>query len=232
MQLIPINDINQMGVAVAKSKLFGIKSPEEFVALALVAQAEGRHPAIVARDYHIINGRPSLKADAILARFQEAGGAVKWISLSDTIAEAEFSHPQGGSVKIDWTLERAKKAGVTGNPTWSKYPRAMLRARVISEGVRTVYPAVLCGVYTPEEVQDMDYKPQAPVETPCEVIPETITDEQVTEIVNLCESLGLDPAEVLQKSKLKGFKSCPTEKFDSLMSFINGLKKDLNDEII
>jgi hypothetical protein len=31
----------------------------------------------------------------------------------------------------------------------------MLRARVISEGVRTVYPGATSGIYTAEEVQDM-----------------------------------------------------------------------------
>ena len=31
----------------------------------------------------------------------------------------------------------------------------MLRARVISEGIRTVYPGVLNGFYTPEEITDM-----------------------------------------------------------------------------
>jgi hypothetical protein len=227
MQLIPINDIQQMGVAISKSGLFGMKKPEEFVALALVAQAEGRHPAIVARDYHIINGRPTLKADAILARFQEAGGTVKWINLTDKEAVGEFTHPSGGTVKIDWNLDRAKTAGISGNPTWSKYPRSMLRARVISEGVRTVYPAVLCGVYTPEEVGDMDYKP-APVETLCEVVPETITPEQVQEILTLCDSRGLDPAEVLLKSKLKnGFVSCPLERFEGLMTFIEGLPSEI-----
>ena len=31
----------------------------------------------------------------------------------------------------------------------------MLRARVISEGIRTVYPGCIAGTYTPEEVMDM-----------------------------------------------------------------------------
>ena len=35
----------------------------------------------------------------------------------------------------------------------------MLRARVISEGIRTVYPGVAVGIYTPEEVNDFDAAP-------------------------------------------------------------------------
>jgi hypothetical protein len=121
----------------------------------LVAQAEGRNPFEAARDYHIIQGRPALKADSILARFQQAGGSVRWIELTDNKAVAEFSHPQGGKITIDWDIERAKMAGLVSKDSWKNYPRAMLRARVISEGVRTVFPGVCVGTYTVEEVQDM-----------------------------------------------------------------------------
>ena len=56
--LIPFQEMQSMAQALAVSGLFGFKRPEEAMALMLVAQAEGRHPAIVARDYHIINGKP------------------------------------------------------------------------------------------------------------------------------------------------------------------------------
>lgn len=157
--LVTVSDIERMAGAVAKSKLFGIKTPDEAMALMLIAQAEGLHPAIAARDYHIINGKPSLKADAMLARFQTAGGSVKWNDYTDTKCSATISHPQGGTVTVEWTIEMAKKIGLTKNATWTNYPRQMLRARVISEGIRTVFPGVAVGIYTPEEVQDFDDKP-------------------------------------------------------------------------
>jgi len=155
MNEIALQDIERAGNYIAKSGLFGVKTPEQAIALMLVAQAEGRNPFEAARDYHIIQGRPALKADSILARFQQAGGSVRWIELSDTKAVAEFSHPQGGKVTIDWDIERAKRAGLVSKDSWKNYPRAMLRARVISEGVRTIYPGVCVGTYTVEEVQDM-----------------------------------------------------------------------------
>jgi len=154
-EIVALQDIERAGNYIAKSGLFGVKTPEQAIALMLVAQAEGRNPFEAARDYHIIQGRPDLKADAILARFQRAGGTVRWMELSDTKAVAEFSHPQGGKVTIDWDLDRAKRAGLLGKDNWRNYPRQMLRARVISEGVRTVFPGVCVGTYTVEEVQDM-----------------------------------------------------------------------------
>lgn len=157
--LVPVEAIQTMAAAVARSGLFGIKTADQAMALMLIAQAEGLHPAIAARDYHIINGRPALKADAMLARFQSNGGKVEWRKYTDEAVSAVVSHPQGGSVEIEWTYKMAERAGLTKNATWRQYPRQMLRARVISEGIRTVFPGVAVGVYTPEEVADFDAKP-------------------------------------------------------------------------
>jgi hypothetical protein len=151
---ISVSDIEKMARAIASSKLFGMKSPEEALSLMLIAQAEGRHPASAANDYNIIQGRPAKKADAMLRDFLSAGGKVQWLSLTDTKAEATFSHPAGGTVTISWDMARAKAAGLGGKDMWSKYPRQMLRSRVVSEGIRTVFPGATSGMYVPEEVQD------------------------------------------------------------------------------
>lgn len=152
--VIPVSDVERMAVAVAKSGLFGVSTPDQALALMLVAQSEGRHPASAAKEYHIIKGRPSLKADAMLARFQQAGGSVSWEERGDAKVSAKFNHPQGGELVVTWTLEDAKRAGLANGDNWKKYPRQMLSARVISEGVRAVYPSVVSGLYTPEEVGD------------------------------------------------------------------------------
>lgn len=170
--MIPVDQIQTMAISIAKSNLFGVKTPDQALALMLIAQAEGMHPAIAARDFHIINGRPALKADAMLARFQTAGGRVEWKTYTDEKVSAVVSHPQGGSVEISWTIDMANKAGLTKNPTWKQYPRQMLRARVISEGIRTVFPGVAVGVYTPEEVEDFTPPPKSRNMGPAEVIVE------------------------------------------------------------
>lgn len=175
--IIPYSDLERMGAAVAKSGLFGIKTPDQAIALMLIAQAEGLHPAIAARDYHVIQGRPALKADAMLARFLQGGGKVQWLELTDEKVSATFSHAAGGSATITWTISDAKRIGLAGKDNWKNYPRAMLRSRVVSEGIRTVFPIAVVGVYTPEEIQDFD-APAAPampvVEPPKIPVPPTI----------------------------------------------------------
>lgn len=193
--IVPVQEVEKMAQAICKSGLFGMKRPEEAMALMLIAQAEGRHPALAARDYHVIQGRPALKADAILARFQESGGKVEWLQLTDEVCEARFTHPQGSAV-ISWDLARAKKAELGGRDMWKKYPRQMLRARVISEGVRTVFPGVVVGVYEVEETRDMTAPPTVtvrPVDVRVEsAVEEPSLDDARVRTIALIDSKGLD----------------------------------------
>ncbi len=147
------NDLERIALAIAKGRLFGSSDPNAVMTLCLLAQAEGKHPASIMQDFHIIQGKPAKKAEAMLRDFINAGGKVEWHQLDDTCADATFSHPSG-SARIDWTMERAKKAGIS-TPMWSKYPRQMLRSRVISEGIRTVYPGATSGLYEEAEVRDI-----------------------------------------------------------------------------
>ena len=155
MHLIPINDMQVMAEAIAGSGLFGLKTPQQALALGLLCQAEGRHPAEAARDYHVIQGRPTLKADTMLARFQSAGGRVEWPVYTDKKVVGTFSHPSGGTLTLDWDWDRAKAAGLANRDTWKQYPRQMLRSRVISEAIRTILPGVLSGCYLPDEIESM-----------------------------------------------------------------------------
>ena len=151
-----MQDMSNLSVAFAKSGLFGYKSSSEAFALMAIAQANGLHPAKAAERYHIIQGRPAMKADAMLSAFQEAGGKVRWVKRSDTECKLHLEHPQGGELDVTWTIDRAKKAGLTDKNTWKQFPAQMLAARCVSEGVRALFPACLSGMYTPEEVQDFD----------------------------------------------------------------------------
>jgi hypothetical protein len=156
---VSLQQMERAAAAMAASGFYGIKTKEEGLALMLVAQADGIHFAAGVRDYHIISGRPAMKADAMLARFQRAGGSVKWLKLDDAEVSAEFTHPQGGSAVITWDDARVAQAELR-SPMHKKYPRQMKRSRVISEGIRTVFPGVVSGTYSIEEVQDIAFEEQ------------------------------------------------------------------------
>jgi len=165
-QLATLSDMQTMADAVAKSGLFGMKTPEQALALMLVAQSEGCHPATITQDYDIIQGRACRKTHSVMARFQQMGGTVEWHNLTETVADATFSHSAGSSLRIQWSFEQAKKAGLTNKDNWKNYPRAMLRARVIAEGVRAVYPAAIGGMLVSEEAQDVPFNKASGMESP------------------------------------------------------------------
>lgn len=147
-------DLQWIGTAIAKSGLFGVKTESAAIALCLISHAEGRHPALAALEYDIIDNKPSLKSSALQARFQGAGGRIKWLKMTEKRCEAEFSHPAGGTISIHWDIDMAKNAGLLGKHNWKNYPRAMLRARVLSEGIRALIPSVSSMLYVSEEVAD------------------------------------------------------------------------------
>lgn len=175
--IIPVSDMTVMADSIVKSGFYGFKTKEQVMAVMLVAQAENKHPASVVQEYDIIQGRPALKSQAILARFQLSGGSVQWDEVTPKKVKGTFKHPQGGSLTVEWTIEMAKQAGIYRDGSgWSKYPEDMLRARVISRAVRSIYPACILGHYATEEVMDFDSPPPKhmgiveEVKTPVEVI--------------------------------------------------------------
>ncbi len=185
--------IERLAKSMANSGMFGVKTPEAALAVMMMAQADGLHPAKAMQEYHVIEGRPALKADALMARFQAAGGKVQFHEYTDALCSATFSHPSGGSLKVEWDMARAKQAGLSGRPNWGKYPRQMLRARTISEGVRSVFPGVAVGTYTVEEAEDMalDVKPAAEVAHVIDITPRKMQGlDDYLEVLNGATDLG------------------------------------------
>jgi hypothetical protein len=158
-QQFTMSDMERVALAIAKGGLFGSTDPNAVLTLCMVAQAEGKHPGLVMQQYHIISGKPAKKAEAMLVDFLASGGRVEWHQLDDECADATFTHPAGGSARITWDKARVAQAQLGGNAMHKKYPRQMLRSRVVSEGVRTVFPGATSGMYVPEEIADFDNTP-------------------------------------------------------------------------
>lgn len=157
-QMIPLSDVQVLATAVARSNLFpAFKTPEQALVLMMMAQVEGCHPMQAVQRYDVIQGKPAKKSDAMLADFQQRGGTITWIEYTDEAVEAEFmSKGMAKPARVKWTYKQAEAAGLTSKQTWKQFKRQMLKARVISEGIRISDPGVVAGLYSPEEVQDFD----------------------------------------------------------------------------
>lgn len=157
-----LHDMDRMATAMAGSGFFGFKTPDQALAIMLIAQANGQHPATAAQDYDVIGGKPAKKPQAMLRDFMASGGRVEWHQSDDNAADATFSHPAGGSIRVKWDMARANRMGLGSKDNYRKQPGVMFRWRCVSEGVRIVYPGATGGLYTPEEVAEFEPSRNAP----------------------------------------------------------------------
>lgn len=169
-EVIPVDPVAQfeqilkMANEVSKSGI-GRLNPSQALTLMLLAQARGLPLIEGVMRYHFYNGQATMKADSMLAEFQNAGGSVEW--TVDTYEEeaAIFSHPihcSKGKL-VSFTMEDAKRAKLDKKDVWLGNPRSMMRARVISNAVRMILPGVMLGIYTEDEAGDavIDVTPES-----------------------------------------------------------------------
>lgn len=133
-----------------------IDKPAAALAIIQKGRELGIPPMYALSNIGIINGKPVVGAEVMLAMVYRDHGD-QAIQFEETSAERcavvykRKSWPQYRS--FEWTVEDAKKAGLTGKGgPWSQYPAAMLRARCISAVARLAFPDSLGGMYTPEEL--------------------------------------------------------------------------------
>ena len=156
-------EVKSMAKVLVESNLFKVGNPHQVLTLMLLCQSEGLHPMKVVQRYDIIEGKPAMKPVAMLADFRQRGGRVEMIEKSDKACVIKFTHPNGDTHTQPFTIEDAAKIKVykkngetmplTNKFNWRNYPRAMLFARCVSEGIRTIMPEIVAGVYTADEVE-------------------------------------------------------------------------------
>lgn len=152
-----------------------IKTPAQAVAVILTGRELGLGPMQALRSINIIQGKPALSAELMLALFKSRGGKAVWRESTATKAVLWLRHPNGDEHTETFTIDDAQRAGLLGKQNWKIYPKAMLRARCASAGLRAVAPDVSAGIYDPDElgadippveVELREVKPEAPPAPP------------------------------------------------------------------
>lgn len=111
------------------------------------------------RTIHVIEGKHSLSASLMVALVLKSGLAEYFepVSFSDT--EATYETLRKGArnpVRLQHTIQMAQTAGLVKDKSgWVKNPVDMLVARAQARLARMVYPDLLAGLYTPEELADI-----------------------------------------------------------------------------
>lgn len=133
----------------------GIKSPEQAVAIILKGRELGVPPMQALSHIHVINGKPTMSAELMLAQVLKLHPKTKISYPERSSDKCVIKVQRDGSEPstFSFTIADAQSAGLLNNPTWKKYPRAMLHARCVSEMCRSLFPDAIAGVsYCPEEL--------------------------------------------------------------------------------
>lgn len=143
-----------MAKALVASRLTprGLDTPEKAFYVIMKGRELGVPPIRSLERIHIIEGKCCMAAELMLERFRGRGGKSKWLDdkADRTRAELWIRCPNGDEHTEVFTMEDAKAAGLAGKDNWRKWPKSMLRARAIAQGLRAMGEAE--GLYDPDEL--------------------------------------------------------------------------------
>lgn len=166
--------------------------PSDVLICAQYAQEIGLGIIEGLRSIAVINGKPSVYGDGLLALCM-ASSVCEYIKETPMLDEAgnivgyicEAKRHGSDSKQARFTLDDAKRAKLAGKAgPWQEYPQRMLQMRARGFALRDAFPDVLKGLITREEAAD--YPPEAVIDMPAA----TITPGQAETIKELIGRLG------------------------------------------
>lgn len=140
-----------------------LRKPQDALVILMTGAELGLRPMEALRGIYVVNGRPTLKADLMVALVRKSPEC-EYFTRTEmnnercTYETKRSDQPQ--PQEYTYTIEQAHNAGLTDKDVWEKYPDRMLRARAASALAREEYPEVLLGLYTPEEASSIDDDPE------------------------------------------------------------------------
>lgn len=133
-----------------------IKTAEQALAVAMKGHEVGFGVMQAFSHINIINGKPCMSAEGMnfLIRRNFPRAKIAILERTDTVCRIKVKrHDDDIPAEFSFSMDDAKRAALLANPSWQKYPRAMLFARCFADMARTVFPDAIGGVsYTPEEL--------------------------------------------------------------------------------
>ena len=150
-----LQDVELLAHKAHRSGMYGVKSPEDAFMRIATGLELGLSASQALRGIHVFSGKPTLAADTMLAVCQRSPLCETFACIESTAAKATYVAKRAGQpeTRLSWTIEEAKSANLLGKDNWKAYPAAMLRARCIAALSRMVFPDLLLGMYTPEELE-------------------------------------------------------------------------------
>ena len=145
-----------IGRTVVESRLFPaeIKTAEQAAIIILTGAELGIPPMAALRSVQVVRGKMSEAADSQLARFKSQGGRAVVVEHTDEVCVLRMTHPNGDEYTSSFSIADARRAQLN-SPIWKTHPRAMLRSRAITAGLKSLGWSGAAGVYDPDETREI-----------------------------------------------------------------------------
>jgi hypothetical protein len=156
-----------MGEVIAASGWFNCTRSEQGIAIAYISQAERLSLLQLLAEYHFVNGKPMLKAEAMAARFRRKGGRIVIVERSPKRAllkasldgpASQFEETWEEIEKEPWT--KGKDGKLKDTYATARAREKMLWHRCVTDAIRTLAPEVTSGL--PVEIEFADPEPEPP----------------------------------------------------------------------
>lgn len=131
-----------------------IKTVDQAELIVAIGREIGLPPVASLRTIHLISGTPTV-SPAMMIALANQRSLIEDMSLEKTEEGAKFTVLRKGR-KTPHTeffgLEEARKLGLMEKDNYIKQRKTMFAWRAVSAGMRVVFPDVIFGLYTPEEM--------------------------------------------------------------------------------
>ncbi len=163
-----------------------VRDPAQAIVKILWGRELSFSPIVSLSGIHIIEGKPALSSNLMATLIKRSGRYDYRVKVStDTECVLTFREKNGQRWEAvgesSFTMEDAKRAGVVRpGGSWAKYPKSMLFARALSQGLRTYCPDVSASpIYNPEEMGATVDEEGTVVELPKSARPVEVTEQDI-----------------------------------------------------
>lgn len=145
----------------------GLRGSVEATAAAILTGRElGLSPMNALANIFVVRGRPAMYARTAVALVLSHGHEIERTSATEQTVTVRARRKGSQSWRtFEWSMERARKAGYTGNELYAKDPTAMLTAKAQMEACRTMFADVLSGMAA-TSVEEIELDDAPAVEPP------------------------------------------------------------------
>jgi hypothetical protein len=155
------------GRALALSGMFGLAREEQGFVVMMTCYLENMTPLEFFRRYHVIQNKPAMRTDYMLAEFNSRGGRHEILKKTPDEVSVLFEYPVGKKITVSvtwdemqqepwpWVDKSDHSKGLKDNWNSPRQRQNMMFKRLVSETIRDILPSINAGMYAPEELEDL-----------------------------------------------------------------------------